>query len=194
MSLDITLYTPMCAHCGRSGEGYSANITHNLGAMAEAAGIYLALWRPEEIGIKWPSAPEQAGVAPLDKPLGPLQKARAARARMADERAERSRLADTAPEHRSRLMRFETGRVYIVEAIGSQRVKIGWTAGYVIDRLRQLRAGCPFPLRVALVVPNAFLDDERALHEKYKRLRVPQTREWFRFTGALRAAVEAGQP
>ena len=36
------------------GEGdcvYSANITHNLGRMAEAAGIYKPLWRPEEIGI-----------------------------------------------------------------------------------------------------------------------------------------------
>jgi hypothetical protein len=30
---------------------YRANITHNLGAMAAAAGIYEALWEPEEIGI-----------------------------------------------------------------------------------------------------------------------------------------------
>lgn len=30
---------------------YDANITHNLGAMAEEAGIYKHLWRPEEIGI-----------------------------------------------------------------------------------------------------------------------------------------------
>jgi hypothetical protein len=30
---------------------YEANITHNLGRMAEAAGIYEHLWRPEEIGI-----------------------------------------------------------------------------------------------------------------------------------------------
>lgn len=28
---------------------FNANITHNLGRMAEAAGIYKALWRPEEI-------------------------------------------------------------------------------------------------------------------------------------------------
>jgi hypothetical protein len=34
-----------------SGEVYSANITHNLGKMAREAGIYEALWRPEEIGI-----------------------------------------------------------------------------------------------------------------------------------------------
>ena len=30
---------------------YHANITHNLGAMAEEAGIYKHLWRPEELGI-----------------------------------------------------------------------------------------------------------------------------------------------
>lgn len=30
---------------------YSANITHNLGKMANAAGIYQHLWRPEELGI-----------------------------------------------------------------------------------------------------------------------------------------------
>lgn len=30
---------------------YSANITHNLGRMADAAGIYKHLWRPDEIGI-----------------------------------------------------------------------------------------------------------------------------------------------
>jgi hypothetical protein len=30
---------------------YSANITHNLNKMAQAAGIYEALWHPEEIGI-----------------------------------------------------------------------------------------------------------------------------------------------
>lgn len=30
---------------------YDANITHNLSQMADAAGIYKALWRPEELGI-----------------------------------------------------------------------------------------------------------------------------------------------
>jgi len=31
---------------------YDTNITHNLNKMADAAGIYKALWRPEEIGAK----------------------------------------------------------------------------------------------------------------------------------------------
>ena len=30
---------------------YSGNITHNLNKMADAAGIYKELWRPDEIGI-----------------------------------------------------------------------------------------------------------------------------------------------
>jgi len=33
-----------------SDEVYWANITHNLGNMAEECGIYKAIWRPEEIG------------------------------------------------------------------------------------------------------------------------------------------------
>lgn len=32
-------------------QAYSANITHNLGRMAEEAGIYKHLWRPDELGI-----------------------------------------------------------------------------------------------------------------------------------------------
>ena len=32
-------------------EFFSANVTHNLNVMAEEAGIYKELWRPDEIGI-----------------------------------------------------------------------------------------------------------------------------------------------
>jgi len=45
MSLDITLTAI------RPTEVYSRNITHNLNDMAEEAGIYKHVWRPEEIGI-----------------------------------------------------------------------------------------------------------------------------------------------
>ena len=45
MSLDVTLYAMR-----RTGV-YDANITHNLNKMAEAAGLYEYLWRPEEKGI-----------------------------------------------------------------------------------------------------------------------------------------------
>jgi hypothetical protein len=47
---------------------YEANITHNLGRMAEAAGVYPALWRPEEIGVTKASqlvGPLEAGLSGL---------------------------------------------------------------------------------------------------------------------------------
>lgn len=37
----------------RDGYLYEANITHNLGKMADAAGIYKPLWRPDEIGLRF---------------------------------------------------------------------------------------------------------------------------------------------
>ena len=42
---------PSLAHVGGTGEVYSGNITHNLRTMAEACGLYNALWRPDETGI-----------------------------------------------------------------------------------------------------------------------------------------------
>ena len=45
MSLDV------CLMVMKPTEVYSANITHNLAAMAKEAGIYMHLWRPEDIGL-----------------------------------------------------------------------------------------------------------------------------------------------
>ena len=44
MSLDFSLMVD-------GSEVFSANITHNLGKMAQEAGIYDLLWRPDENGI-----------------------------------------------------------------------------------------------------------------------------------------------
>lgn len=67
MSLDVTLTAV------RPTEVYSANITHNLGKMAQEAGIYEHLWRPEEIGIA------RAGqlILPLEEGLALLKRERA---------------------------------------------------------------------------------------------------------------------
>ena len=46
MSLDVSLYDD-------NVEIYSRNITHNLNKMAQAAGIYQHLWRPEELAITY---------------------------------------------------------------------------------------------------------------------------------------------
>jgi len=43
MSLDVSLFNLPSQYV------YDANITHNLAPMASAAGIYNALWHPEEI-------------------------------------------------------------------------------------------------------------------------------------------------
>jgi hypothetical protein len=45
MSLDVYLEGP------EGQDLYCANITHNLNRMAEEAGIYECLWRPDENGI-----------------------------------------------------------------------------------------------------------------------------------------------
>lgn len=63
MSLDVYLSGPPkeveceCSSCGHKHKAtntdllFDTNITHNLNKMAEAAGIYLCVWRPEETGI-----------------------------------------------------------------------------------------------------------------------------------------------
>lgn len=69
MSLDVYLTSaePVeCSECGHRTKKeyvYEANITHNLNKMAEEAGIYEALWRPEEIGI-----------TKADQLIGPLER------------------------------------------------------------------------------------------------------------------------
>ena len=62
MSLDVWLTAV------RRTEVFSANITHNLNRMAEEAGIYKHLWRPEELGITTAEEliePLEAGLALL---------------------------------------------------------------------------------------------------------------------------------
>jgi len=55
MSLDITLYVKVDTGGDQPHfvDLWEGNITHNLGKMADAAGIYYAMWRPEEIGIEY---------------------------------------------------------------------------------------------------------------------------------------------
>lgn len=63
MSLDVYLTAVRPVHVHRG------NITHNLGPMAEAAGIYRHLWRPEELGITLAAQliePLEAGLALLE--------------------------------------------------------------------------------------------------------------------------------
>lgn len=77
MSLDVYLSRKAteqqdCPHCGQPyypDNTYHANITHNLGKMADAAGIYGIVWRPEENGIT------TAGqlIEPLEKAIADMK-------------------------------------------------------------------------------------------------------------------------
>lgn len=51
MSLDVYLKTKKCECCGKSDGVFWLNITHNLTDMAEEAGIYGIVWRPDENNI-----------------------------------------------------------------------------------------------------------------------------------------------
>jgi hypothetical protein len=63
MSLDVYLTAV------RPTQVFECNITHNLGKMADAAGIYKHLWRPEELGI----TKARDLIAPLADGLGRLR-------------------------------------------------------------------------------------------------------------------------
>ena len=52
MGLSVCLTTCECPCCHHSEVVYDCNITHNLTKMADAAGLYIPLWRPEECGVK----------------------------------------------------------------------------------------------------------------------------------------------
>lgn len=71
MSLDIYLDAPAVdtgAEHPYCADLYSANITHNLGAMADEAGLYKPLWRPDENGITVAGQliePLKAGIAAM---------------------------------------------------------------------------------------------------------------------------------
>ena len=51
MGLSLRFYTGDDEDDG-SDTVWSRSITHNLTPMARAAGVYMAMWRPEEIGIE----------------------------------------------------------------------------------------------------------------------------------------------
>lgn len=75
MSLGVYLNSPkVCPHCGgelakEGAEVYSANITHNLNKMASEAGLYRAMWRPDEAGYTY----ARQLIEPLENGLAELE-------------------------------------------------------------------------------------------------------------------------
>lgn len=77
--------------------------------------------------------------------------------------------------------RPEEGQIYFLLAPASNRVKIG----FAVDPRRRLKAimtGCPEPAELIGTMQGTRAD-ERALHKRFKHLRV--TGEWFRFDQTL---------
>ena len=73
MSLDVTLLNDYCFECGRSDEVFSQNITHNLTTMAEEAGIYKIVWRPEEVSGLNDTTKAHQLIGPLEKAIADMK-------------------------------------------------------------------------------------------------------------------------
>lgn len=80
--------------------------------------------------------------------------------------------------------------VYFVAAESGGCVKVGFTAGSVEDRLRQLQVGSPVPL-IAIVAVKATRAVECWLHEELAD--DWSHGEWFRQTPRVRAIMEAAK-
>jgi hypothetical protein len=86
----------------------------------------------------------------------------------------------------------DLGRVYFIEAVGANRIKIGYTAGEVEERRRQLQTASPFPLRALASFPGT-MHDETRLHERFSTSRAVPGSEWFHATPELRCDVALAQ-
>lgn len=73
--------------------------------------------------------------------------------------------------------------VYFIEAIGANRLKIGYTVGEPEKRLKELQTGCPHKLRLVHAIGGE-QSDERELHAVFAHLR--ENGEWFRYEGEIR--------
>jgi Meiotically up-regulated gene 113 len=79
------------------------------------------------------------------------------------------------------------GHVYLIEAVGSERIKIGHGES-AHKRLRQLGTGAPFPLRLLHSIPatDSFAF-EQELHARYEVYKV--WKEWYILPPAVLAAL-----
>lgn len=85
--------------------------------------------------------------------------------------------AAASRSHRFRTPRNrENGIVYYIACTETNRVKIGFTAGDPMDRLRALRTGAPTHIRL-MAMHWGTQKEERKLHKKFDHLRLHG--EWF---------------
>ena len=79
----------------------------------------------------------------------------------------------------------EVGQVYVIEATGFGRVKIGWTSGSTYKRMGMLQTGCPFKLRIVAELPFSTRRSEKDLHERFRAHRCGG--EWFIFSDEIKS-------
>ena len=80
------------------------------------------------------------------------------------------------------------GHVYIIEAEGLARVKIGWS-GDLPRRLAALRNMSPVDLSVVWT-RRAIQELEFELHRRFRAHRIWPRKEWFHFAPAIRTFVD----
>lgn len=76
--------------------------------------------------------------------------------------------------------------VYFVEAVGIDRIKIGWTTN-LEARLTDLQCGCPVPLEHCFSIPGGS-DEEHELHHRFRHART--SGEWFVLSAIQDALLE----
>lgn len=80
------------------------------------------------------------------------------------------------------------GVVYFLEAVGTDRVKIGWSTA-LASRLPSIRCGCPVELRLLGTI-NGVFEDEGRTHALFAEARIWPNAEWFRLSPAILHHIE----
>lgn len=78
--------------------------------------------------------------------------------------------------------------VYFIQDGGTKEIKIGFSLGDPLGRLRNFRTGNPRPLKLLVTIPGG-AKEEAALHERFADLRGQG--EWFRADARLLGFIEA---
>lgn len=82
------------------------------------------------------------------------------------------------------------GYIYFVEAVGSNRIKIGFTRGDPRERAKLLQTGCPFPLELILASRGTMWSESK-IHHHFTHLRVAPNVEWFHDAPELREFIQS---
>lgn len=70
-------------------------------------------------------------------------------------------------------------KVYFAWAENTNHIKIGSTTFPVQVRLSSIQTGCPYKLKVLLVIPNGSYELERVFQKRFARYRT--LNEWFQY-------------